>query len=82
MGKHPTLDFGLGDDLKVHEIEPLVGLWADRVGGACLGFSLSLSFCPSPAHVYTHAFSLSLKINKYLKKQLDTERYYYCIKRY
>ena len=54
--KRLTLDFGSGHDLKVHEIEPSV-----RVPR--LEFSLSLSLCPSPAHMCARALSLSLKIN-------------------
>ena len=37
--KRPTLDFGLGRDLMVREIEPRVGLCAGH--GTCLRFSLS-----------------------------------------
>ena len=53
--KCPTLDFGSGHDLTVRGMEPRV-----EQCGTCLGFSLSLSLCPSPAH----ALSLSIKINK------------------
>ena len=50
---------GSGHDLTVHEFEPHVGLCADSSEpGACFGFCVSLSLCPSPAH----ALSLS-KIN-------------------
>ena len=48
-----TLDFGSGHDLMVCEIEPRVRLCAEH--GACLGFTLSLSLCPTLAH----ALSLS-----------------------
>ena len=54
-----TLDFSSGHDLMVHEIEPHVRLCAEC--GACLGFSLSVSLCPSPAC----ALSLYLKVNEY-----------------
>ena len=48
-----------------HEFEPCVGLCADSSEpGACCGFCVSLSLCPSPAH----ALSLS-KINKNVKKK-------------
>ena len=57
---------GSDRDLRVHEFEPHVGLCADSSeAGACLGFFVSLSLCPSS----THAFSLS-KINiKKIKKK-------------
>ena len=43
-------DFGSGHDLTVCEFEPRVGLCADSSQpGACLGFCVSLSLCPSPA---------------------------------
>ena len=57
--KHPTLDFGSGQDLMVLWIRALpraLCWWR----GACLGFSLSFSLCPSPSL----AVSVSLKINK------------------
>ena len=45
---HPTL--APGHDLKACEFEPCVGLCADSSDpGACLGFCVSLSLCPSPA---------------------------------
>ena len=40
------LDFGLGRDLKVCEIEPHAGLHSE--GGACLGFFLCVSFSVPP----------------------------------
>ena len=60
-------DFGLGHDLTVRGFEPRVGLYADSSEpGACFGFWVSLSLCPSPAH----ARSLSVsKINKNIKKK-------------
>ena len=49
-------DFGLGHDLTACQFEPRVGLCADSSQpGACFGFCVSLSLCPSPAH----ALSLS-----------------------
>ena len=48
--KHLTLDLGLGHDLTICEIEPLVGLLADSSEPAWDSLSPSLSF--------------SLKINK------------------
>ena len=51
--KHQNLDFSSGHDLTIHGFEPHICQC-----GAFLGFSLSLSLCPSPAR------SLSLKINK------------------
>ena len=41
--ERPTLDFGSGRDLTVHEFETRIELCADS---ACLGFSVSLSACP------------------------------------
>ena len=62
--KHPTLDFGSGHDLRVCEIDPCIGLYADS--GACFGFFPSLSAtappCPSPSCLVM--LSLSLRINK------------------
>ena len=55
-----TLDFGSGHDLVVCGIGPRVGLDRVTAWDPCLGFSLSVSLCPSPA--CTHSFSL--KINK------------------
>ena len=58
--EHLTLDFSSGDDLTVHGIEPNVGLWADS-----LGFSLSLSLCPSLSCTRVHALSRKkIKIKK------------------
>ena len=52
--KHPNLDFGSGRG----ECEPRVGLCADgSEPGACFGFCVSLSLCPSP----TRVLSLSQK---------------------
>ena len=49
-----TLDFGSAHDLAVHGIELTLG-WLHQ---ACLGFSLPLSLCSSPAH--TRALSVFL----------------------
>ena len=50
-------DFGSGHDLPVCEFEPRVRLCADALEpGACFGFCVSLSLCPSRAR----ALSLSL----------------------
>ena len=53
--KHPTLDFSSSHDLLVCEIKPYVGLCANSVESAWDSLSLSPS--------------LSLKINKHLKKR-------------
>ena len=54
-------DFGSGHHLAVREFQPHDGPCADSSEpGACLGFCVSLSLCPSP----THTLSLS-KINKH-----------------
>ena len=43
-------DFGQGHDLMVCGFEPRVGLCADSLDpGACFGFCVSLSLCPSSA---------------------------------
>ena len=54
--KHPTLDFGSGHDLMVRELEPHIGLGADRAETAWD----SLSLCSSP----TCGLSLSLSQKK------------------
>ena len=56
--KYPTLGFGSGHDLTVHEFEPCVGLCADSEEPAWDSLSLLLSV------PLLHPFSLSLKINK------------------
>ena len=51
-------DFGSGHDLTVREFEPRVGLWADgSEPGACFGFCISFSLCPSPAHALSYSVS-------------------------
>ena len=67
-------DSSSGHDLTVHEIESHVGLCADgSEPGACFGFCVFLSLCPSPA--CTHSLSL-LKINikKQIKKPNSSEK--------
>ena len=68
---HPTLDFGSGHDLMVHEIEPHIGICA--VGGEpawdSLFPSLSLSLPNLHTHMHMPSLSLSLKINKLKKKK-------------
>ena len=56
--KNPTLGFSSGHDLMVCEMEPRVGICADRAEPAGDSLSLSLSLCPSPTHL------LPLEINK------------------
>ena len=52
-------DFGSDHDLRVYGFEPCVRLCADSSEpGACFGFCVSLSFCPSPA------LSLSLSLSQ------------------
>ena len=65
-------DFGSGPDLTVGEFEPRVGLCADSSEpGACFGFRVSFSLCPSPARTLFFSLSLSQKyINIKKKKQL------------
>ena len=44
------MSFGLGHDLVVAEFKPCVRFYADSAElGACFGFCVSLSVCPSPA---------------------------------
>ena len=56
----PTLDFSSGRDPQGHEIEPGVGLCADR--GACLGFSAT-GLLSLPCSLEQLSISLCLKIN-------------------
>ena len=59
-------NFGSGHDLTAREFEPRVGLGADSSEpGACFGFCVSLSLCPSPVHALSLAVS---KIN--VKKKI------------
>ena len=62
--KRWTLGFCSDLDLRASWVRAPRGalLWQR---GACLGFSLSLSLCPSP----TRAVSVSLKINECIKKE-------------
>ena len=62
--KHPTLGFGSGHDLTVHEFEPHGGLCADSGEPAWDSFHPSLSLSAPPWLV----LSISLKINKHLQK--------------
>ena len=59
-----TFDLGLGHDLTVHEIEPCVGLCVDSMEPAW--DSLSLSFCPSPAHSHSKKLTVYYFLNVYL----------------
>ena len=63
--KRLTLDFGSGHDLRVREIEPLLGsmLTARRLLGI-----LSLPFAPAPPPIPSPAHSLSQIINEFFKK--------------
>ena len=58
--KHPTLDFGSGHDLAVHEFKPRLRLRTDRVQPAWDSLSASLSVPP----LLVLSLSLSLKINE------------------
>ena len=60
--KHWILDFGSGQHLTVHEIEPHIGLCTDNAEPAW--DSLSSSFCPSLACLCVLVLSLSLKKKK------------------
>ena len=69
---HLTLDFGPGQDLTVHEIEPQVGLFTDSIEPAwnspslclCLCVCLCLSLSVPPLLARVCSLTLSLKINK------------------
>ena len=67
--KHPTLDFGIGHDLVVCEMEPCIALCADSKEPAWD------SFCPFLARACMHSLSLSSvhvslsKINKLKKRE-------------
>ena len=62
MVKCWTLDFGLGDDLSVHEIEPHTGLCTGSVEPAWDSLSLSYSLSLSAPPLL--AFSLSFHLSK------------------
>ena len=67
-------DFRSGRDLAVREFEPHVGLCADSSGpGACLGFRVSHSLCPSLGCVCACSLSLSLRNKNKLKKKKKTK---------
>ena len=57
--KCPTLDFGSGHDLRVHEIEPCIGLCTDSPQPVFLFLSLSVSL----SSLRLSPPVLSLKIN-------------------
>ena len=58
--KGPTLDFGSGHDLTIHELNPTSGSVLTAWSLEPVSDSVSPSLCPSPAH----ALSLSLsKLN-------------------
>ena len=67
--KHLTLNFSSGHDLTVHEIKPQEGIHTNSAKSAwdSLSLSLSPSLSASPPLLCIH--SLSLKINKLLKKE-------------
>ena len=62
--KCPTLDFGSGHDLTVHEFEPYSRLCIDSVEPAWDSLSSSLSLSLSLSLSALSLLSLSLKINK------------------
>ena len=65
--KQPTLDFGSGHDLMVHEFEPRTGLWAGSMELAWDSFPPSL--CPSPALSLTVDKETKKSTNKYLTSE-------------
>ena len=69
--KRPTLDFGSGGDLTVHEVEPHLGLCADKTEPAWDSLPPSAS---APPPLVLFVFSLPLKnkqinFKKILKKK-------------
>ena len=58
--KRPTLDFGSGPDLTVHELEPRVGFCAESAESAWDSLSLSLPLSAPPMLVVSLSLSLSL----------------------
>ena len=63
--EHPTLGFGSGHDLMVHEFEPLVGLCADSAESAWDSVS-PLSARPQCARacIFSPSLSLSLSLSQ------------------
>ena len=57
LGKHPSLDFVLGHDLMVREMEPLIGLCADSTDPVWDSLSPSLSAPPPLTHLCSLSFS-------------------------
>ena len=66
--KHPTLDFGSGHDLVVHEFQPPIRLRVDSVKSAWDFLSLSLSL-PLPC-----SLSLSLSPSKINNQSLKKKK--------
>ena len=63
-------DFSSGHDLTVCGFKPHVRFCADSSEpGACFGFYVSLSLCPSPTGVHSHALSLSPSLSKINKRK-------------
>ena len=62
--KHPTLDFGSGQDLMVCEFEPLAGLCTESTEPAWDFLFSSLPAPPSFVHVRTFMLSLFLSLSK------------------
>ena len=59
--KCPTLDFGLGHDLVVLEIEPCISFRADSAEPAWDSLAPSLRPFPTRVRTHTHTLSLSQK---------------------
>ena len=61
-----------GHDLALPEFKPRVGLWADgSEPGACFGFCVSLSLCPSPVHALSLCLCLSASQKAINMKKMD-----------
>ena len=58
-------DFRSGHTLMVRGFKPHIGLCADSSEpGACFGFCVSVSLCPSPIRVLSVCLSVSLSLSK------------------
>ena len=61
--QHLTPDFGSGQDLTIHEIEPFIGLRADSTEPALDSLSLFPSLSPPAPPLLMHALSQNKSTN-------------------
>ena len=71
--KCPALDFHLGRDLTVHEIEPLVRLCADSTEPAWDSLSPSFSAPPQLMHLCFLSLSLSFSLSLSLSLSISVK---------